>query len=337
MKSSARVMILLVGIVQLALGTLSWTLTPKGPRGGAIFVAGPLGLVLIGVGIFGYRRRDSPDDPAFQPEGWPSAEERKVLLKTERVGLTGQPVRFLLDPIKGIAYFERCHYPDRFLSVAQTYFACPVGDLLAARRDQGSTRFGRNQGACLNILTKTGQAFCIGDDVEAIHHELASLGVPPLGGPELKSEWTVSVAMLYGLAGGVASIPWLSAAMSSPAFYGTMGLGVVTGVGLLLLVVAAGHRLFGLRLLVPMVWILVLGPVGAILGNLLHRVPEPEFLRILLGPSASTAFTLIGAALGVAGGAALGGTIQRGREQGVEEIVARRKARGSRKKPRPLD
>jgi hypothetical protein len=277
--------------------------------------------LLMGVGgmavaLFAFRRRPEEERSAgFLPEGWPSEQDREHLVVAERVGLTGEMRRVMVDPHKGRIYFENEHTPRLFLARAQKYFECSIGDVLCAKEVKV-----RN-GSYLLILTSTGKSsFSSFNGYNKVRDALRRLGVPPVGGPELESGRTMLLGMYYGLLGGIVAASTTSAGMSDFDFYGRILGGAVLGVGLLLLVIWAGQKLLGLRLTLAMTGLLLGGGPG-FLGYVLDKTFIGDFLRIMLGNDAPR-FVWVGAAiLGAAGGFWIGLMIQRGRELDSNQIL----------------
>jgi len=282
-----------------------------------VFVVMPLpGVVGLAVALFGFRRRPEEECSAgFLPEVWPSEQDREHLVVAERVGLTGELHRVMVDPHKGRIYFENEHTPRLFLARAQKYFECSIGDVLCAKEVKA-----RN-GSYLLILTSTGKSsFFSFNEYNNVRDALRRLGVPPVGGPELESGRTMGLGMYYGMFGGVVAASTTSVGMSDFAFYGRILGGAVLGVGLLLLVIWAGQKLPGLRLTLAMTG-LFLGGVGTgLLGYVLDKTFIGDSLRVMLGNDAPW-FVWVGAAiLGAAGGIGIGMLIQRGRELASDQI-----------------
>jgi len=278
------------------------------------------GVVGMAVALFGFRRRPEEECSAgFLPEGWPSEQDREHLVVAERVGLTGEMHRVMVDPHKGRIYFENEHTPRLFLARAQKYFECSIGDVLCAKdvKDRSGWYF--------LILTSTGKSsFSSFNGYNNVRDALRRLGVPPVGGPELESGRTMLLGTLYALFGGVVAASTTSVGMSDFAFYGRILGGAVLGVGLLLLVIWAGQKLLGLRLTLAMTGLLLggvgTGFLGWFLGYVLDKTFIGDFLRVMLGNDAPW-FVWVGAAiLGAAGGIRIGMLIQRGRELASDQI-----------------
>jgi hypothetical protein len=284
-------------------------------------------LVLAGVGgmavaLFGFRRRPEEERSAdFLPEGWPSEQDREHLVVAERVGLTGEMHRVMVDPHKGRIYFENEHTPRLFLARAQKYFECSIGDVLCA-----TEVYAPRGGSYLLILTSTGKSTVSPlSGYNNVLGALRRLGVPPVGGPELESGRTMNLGGLYGLFGGAVAYSTTSAGMSDFDFYGRILGGAVLGVGLLLLVIWAGQKLLGLRLTLAMTGLLLGGVGTGFLGYVLDKTFMGNFLRFMLGIDAPW-FVWVGAAiLGAAGGIRIGMLIQRGRE--LDSDLIRQEAR----------
>jgi hypothetical protein len=264
----------------------------------------------MGVALFGYRRRPETEFPAdFQPEGWPSEQDRERLVVAERVGLTGEMHRVIVDPHKSRIYFENEHSPRTFLAQAEKYFECSIDDVLCAKEVNS-----RN-GTYLLILTSTGKAsfFSFNRHIK-IRDALRELGVPSVGGSELESGRTMLLGQFYGMLGAAVAASTTSTSMSDFAFYGRILGGAVLGVGLLLIVVWAGQKFLGLRLVLAMTGLLIGGVGTGLLGFVVGKALDGGFLRIMLGNDA-VRFVWIGAAiLGAAAGTIFGMLIQRGRE-----------------------
>jgi hypothetical protein len=269
----------------------------------------------MAVALFGFRRRPEEERSAdFLPEGWPSEQDREHLVVAERVGLTGEMHRVMVDPHKGRIYFENEHTPRLFLARAQKHFECSIGDVLCAKEVKG-------KGSFLLILTSTGKVtFSSLNGYDNVRGALRRLGVPPIGGPELDSGRTIILGQFYGLFGGAVAASTTSIGMSDFDFYGRILGGAVLGVGLLLLVIWAGQKLLGLRLTLAMTGLL-LGGVGiGFLGYVLDRTFIGNFLRFMLGIDAPWLVWVGAAILGAVGGIRIGMLIQRGRELASDQI-----------------
>jgi hypothetical protein len=127
-----RIMILAWSLVMITMGSCG-ILAQNGPMADrswvpALWIIAGMGFLLLGV--FGYRPKNSArlaKEPV--PEDWPSKEVRSRMVIQERVGLTGDLVRVMVDPVARRIYVENGHYTNKSIPWAQKYYQCSLDEI----------------------------------------------------------------------------------------------------------------------------------------------------------------------------------------------------------------